>query len=195
MPQKQGVGEVPGKRPGRLGFLGREKSRPCVLWRWGGEHFTFASQEGPRICFLNGYKNKKAQQGPMKSKPGKTHFSSGQLKPQGSPPLVAAPSDSPRISPQNELSKSADLVVSLFCHKALTFSCCLEDKGLSPQPGMRFPRQQPLPRSGASAFGVASTPSSGPPSTQAPRSPRLGLCPPPLCWMAQGSFVRNVPGA
>lgn len=117
----------------------------------------------------------------MKSTPGRTHFSSGQSKPQVSPPLAAAPSDSPCISPQNELSKSADLVMSLFCYKALTFSRCLEDKGPSPQPGMRFPPPAALPLSRASALGVASTPSSGPPSTQAPLSPLLGLCPlPPL---------------
>lgn len=128
----------------------------------------------------------------MKSMPGKTHFSSGQLKPQVSPPLAAAPSDSPCISPQNELSKSADLVMSLFCYKALTFSCCLEDKGPSPQPGMRFPRQQPCRSPGPLHWVLQALPAPGhpPPKCHSLHFWAFAHC--LLCLMVQGSFPQKL---
>lgn len=96
-PRRRGLVKVLGRRSGRLGFLKREKADLASCDR--GSISPLLSQECSSTLFLNGYKNKNAQQGLMKSKPCKTHFSPGQLKLQVSPPLVSAPSDSPRISP------------------------------------------------------------------------------------------------
>lgn len=85
--------------------------------------------------FLNGYKNKKkSPAGAHERKSCKTHFSPGQLKLQVSPPWVSAPSDSPFISPQSDLSKSADLIMPCSNYKALTFSCSSRIKAHLPRP-------------------------------------------------------------
>ena len=118
----------------------------------------------------------------MRREPCKTHFSPGQVKLQVSPPLVSAPSDSPFISPQSDLSKSADLIMPCSTYKALTFPCSSRIKAHLPSPAGDTPPQPSHPmRPCCSPPGpphpCAGTLNLGPPFTQAPLSPTSGPVP------------------
>lgn len=81
--------KVLGRRSGRQGFLKREKADLGVYGR--GAHFTSTSPGVLLYMCFGWIFLKKSQQGLMKSKSWKTHFSPGQLKLQVSPPSGVCP--------------------------------------------------------------------------------------------------------
>lgn len=94
----------------------------------------------------------------------------------GVPTWVSAPSDSPFISPQSDLSKSADLIIPCSTYKALTFSCSSRINAHLPRPA-----GQPPPGPCCSPPGplhlCEGTRNLGPRFTQAPPSPASGPSP------------------
>ena len=110
--------------------------------------------------------------------------------------MVSAPSDSPFISPQSDLSKSADLIMPCSTYKALTFSCFSGIKAHLPRPAGEAP-----PGSCRSPPGPlhlrAVTLNSGPPFTPAPLSPISGPFPAICCAhprsLVQGSLPQKLP--
>lgn len=119
-------------------------------WKRGGGAFQLCvGSRGEASVCLKGYKNKKSQRRPTRSRACETRFSPGGLKLQVPP--APAPSDSPFVSPRSELSECRRDHVLAPCTKPDS-SLLLRIKTLLPSPAAGpLPAARPSP--GACALG------------------------------------------